>query len=89
MAPAQPPVTGLGAWADRAACCDAPADVDFFAEGRGLAGKQEIENAKAICGGCPVRLSCLEAGISEEFGVWGGLDTGERKRLRKSAQAAA
>jgi WhiB family redox-sensing transcriptional regulator len=87
--PAELPVAGSGAWADRAACRDAPAPVDFFAEGRSEAVLQEIEKAKAICEGCPARLSCLEAGLRETFGVWDGLDVKEREKLRKSRQAAA
>lgn len=33
-----------------------------------------LERAKALCGGCPVRRSCLEAALdrAEPWGVWGG-----------------
>ncbi|WP_327385000.1 WhiB family transcriptional regulator [Streptomyces sp. NBC_01207] len=39
--------------------------------------------AKQICGRCRVRPQCLEWAlrIGDRFGVWGGLDAGERARL--------
>lgn len=39
--------------------------------------------AKAICGGCPVRVVCLSFAIQrgERYGIWGGLDEKERSRL--------
>ena len=43
--------------------------------------KREIK-AKAVCGGCPVKIDCLEEAltISEPFGIWGGLTESERKQ---------
>lgn len=41
--------------------------------------------AKSVCEGCPLDLKdkCLEAGLNEAYGVWGGLDPKERAELRK------
>ena len=41
----------------------------FFAESPG-----DVELAKALCGGCPVRQACLASAIErrEPWGVWGG-----------------
>jgi WhiB family redox-sensing transcriptional regulator len=41
----------------------------FFAE-----QPQELEKAKAICGGCPLLAECLSGALSrgESAGVWGG-----------------
>jgi len=58
-------------WRDRAACRDAP-DTNFFAEGKTRGAMREIQRAKSVCEGCPVRLACLEAGLDEPYGVWGG-----------------
>ncbi|MCB9409591.1 WhiB family transcriptional regulator [Mycolicibacterium sp.] len=34
----------------------------------------ELERAKALCGGCPIRLQCLAGALerAEPWGVWGG-----------------
>jgi hypothetical protein len=39
--------------------------------------------ARVICQECPVRPACLEDGLEEEWGVWGGYTPTERKRLVK------
>jgi len=41
--------------------------------------------AKAICVTCPVAESCLQYALStnQPEGVWGGLDSNERRRLRR------
>jgi WhiB family redox-sensing transcriptional regulator len=35
---------------------------------------EDIERAKGLCGGCPVREACLEGALQrrERWGVWGG-----------------
>jgi len=35
---------------------------------------REIEEAKALCGACPLRVRCLDQAIEREepWGVWGG-----------------
>jgi WhiB family redox-sensing transcriptional regulator len=50
---------------------------------------EALEQAKAMCRGCPLRLMCLQGAIErrEPWGVWGGqiLDDGRvipRKRVR-------
>lgn len=59
----------------------------------------DVENAKALCGLCPARRSCLAGALAraEPWGVWGGqlLVQGEivarkrpRGRPRKDAAAA-
>ena len=41
----------------------------FFAE-----SPSDVELAKAMCQGCPIRAACLESAIErrEPWGVWGG-----------------
>jgi WhiB family redox-sensing transcriptional regulator len=41
----------------------------FFAE-----SPSDVELAKALCGGCPVREACLASALErrEPWGVWGG-----------------
>jgi WhiB family redox-sensing transcriptional regulator len=71
------------------------ADPDlWFAESPG-----ELEHAKSLCAGCPIRRTCLSAALdrAEPWGVWGGeiLDQGvviarkrPRGRPRKHQQVA-
>ena len=61
------------------------ADPDlFFSE-----ATTDINQAKALCGGCPVARQCLEGALSraEPFGVWGGqlLDNGRVVAAKKRA----
>jgi WhiB family redox-sensing transcriptional regulator len=53
--------------APRLPCMDDP-DL-FFAE-----SPEDVETAKAMCQGCPVRLGCLAGALErrEPWGVWGG-----------------
>jgi WhiB family redox-sensing transcriptional regulator len=49
-------------------CRQHPADL-WFAE-----LPEEVEAAKALCAGCPIRSQCLEQALerNEPWGVWGG-----------------
>jgi hypothetical protein len=42
-----------------------------------------------MCEECPVVSFCLEIGIDEKWGMWGGLDPIERKDLIKSNKIPA
>jgi hypothetical protein len=46
----------------------------FFSE-----DPEDIQDAKLVCGNCPVRLKCLSSALDskEIWGVWGGLDENE------------
>jgi WhiB family transcriptional regulator, redox-sensing transcriptional regulator len=49
------------------------------------AGDLERETIKALCRSCPERQPCLAWALSHaEWGVWGGTDQEERRRLRLS-----
>lgn len=78
---------------DRELPCRSDPDL-FFAE-----SPEEVEFAKSLCGGCPVRSRCLAGALErrEPWGVWGGelFDQGvvvprkrPRGRPRKSEVAA-
>jgi WhiB family redox-sensing transcriptional regulator len=47
--------------------------------------------AVRVCGGCPVRVACLEYVLRgpAESGVWGGTSDLQRRRMRKARQARA
>jgi WhiB family redox-sensing transcriptional regulator len=62
--------------------------VDLFFPERGGCGAGETANAKDVCRGCVVRVECLEAGMDEKFGMWGGMTPRERRRLRMKRTVA-
>lgn len=70
-------LTRRPAWHQDAACRGQKLEPWFV--GRGCS----IAPAKAICASCPVRDECLEAGMSEHQGVWGGLSEAGRRQLRR------
>jgi len=48
-----------------------------------------LERARAICAGCPVREECLQyaLGDAELEGVWAGLTAKERRAMRRGRVA--
>lgn len=81
-----PPLAGLlieADWPDKAACKGADADL-FFPE-RGASTRK----AKAICAACEVKGECLDYAIEmgEKFGIWGGLNERDRRKVRKGRAA--
>ena len=70
----EPAVT---AWQTRAACIGADPDLFFPDTGQ----RANIAAAKRICASCPVRWSCLQAGLGEKYGIWGGYTETERRPI--------
>jgi Transcription factor WhiB len=75
-------------WMDRALCRGMPTKV-FFPPRSPLLGRPPSddvraawEHAKTICDQCPVLAQCRRDTLGEEYGVWGGLDEGQRARRR-------
>lgn len=60
--------------------CTATDPEIFFRLGDGQANQ-----AREICTRCPVRAQCLSYAVAadEPYGIWGGLDTDERRLLRR------
>jgi WhiB family transcriptional regulator, redox-sensing transcriptional regulator len=52
---------------------------------------EDADEAKSICGECPVRLQCLEYAIvaRERDGVWGGATEKERRRIIRQRRKSA
>lgn len=72
---------GMQEWSSQANCNGLNVHA-FFVDGR----KPEASQAKRICMDCPVRWQCLEDGILEEYGIWGGLIRNERTHLLRLLQ---
>lgn len=79
-----PPDQPSYSWQAEASCRGVDAELFFPPT------EEEASTAKAICGTCPVRLSCLAFALerNERFGVWGGLTEKERGRLSPAARDA-
>lgn len=46
----------------------------------------QFRTAKKFCSRCPVKAECLNLALvnNEQFGIWGGLTTKERKKLGRN-----
>ncbi len=53
--------------------------------------EDEGDEAKNICGDCPVRLQCLEFALAnrERDGIWGGATEKERRRIIRQRRKVA
>lgn len=58
------------------ALCTPEDSVMMFSELR-----SKVAKMKEICSACPVQVQCLNFGMDEEFGIFGGLTPDERKQL--------
>lgn len=76
-------------WRELAACRTHDADL-FFPSGETGGAALTIRLAKRICAECPVELDCLYYAVStgQRFGIWGGTDENDRRRLRRRWVAA-
>ena len=74
-----------GSWQEDAACRDADPEVFFSND------EADREQALSYCAACPVRTECLEHALAtrEAYGIWGGTDETERKRLLRRRRRAA
>ncbi|MFJ5138752.1 WhiB family transcriptional regulator [Streptomyces sp. NPDC088707] len=75
----------MDSWRASAACQNVDPDL-FFPVGTGAPALVQVEEAKGICRGCPVREACLDWAMDDSrqvTGVWGGLDENERRALKR------
>jgi hypothetical protein len=75
-------------WQDRAACAGSSNPNAWFpAED---ARRPQLVAPLLTCEGCPVRRSCLAAGLrAGEVGIWGGTTEGEREAARAMLNCGA
>ncbi|MDR8409315.1 WhiB family transcriptional regulator [Nonomuraea sp. 3-1Str] len=69
-------------WSRRAACQAMDPELFFPITMEGP-GREQVEQAKSVCRGCPVRQPCLDYAIDtrQVNGVWGGTDPDQRRSL--------
>jgi WhiB family redox-sensing transcriptional regulator len=86
-----PPVaSGAGStgWMSRGACQRADPGLFFPVAATGPALRQ-ISTAKAVCGRCAVRASCLSYALeTRQDGIWGETTSDERRPMRKPSPVA-
>ncbi len=72
-------------WRASASCRDTDPELFFPVGTTGLAITQ-IDEAKAVCMGCPAQSACLEFALrsNQDSGVWGGTSEEERRHLRRT-----
>ena len=73
-------------WTSKANCRQLPTDWWYPAKPITPEAAANLDKARALCDTCEVKAECLEAGMTEEYGIWGGLSPKQRKRLRKEQQ---
>jgi WhiB family redox-sensing transcriptional regulator len=63
----------------------ATTDPEMYFPPKGMQASIEIRMAKALCDTCPVKTECLTYALeaNEPYGIWGGLTTNERDRLKR------
>jgi len=69
-----------------AACARSGTDLDaFFAADSNSPNRKQIIQAKEICASCVEQEPCLTYAVenNEEFGIWGGLTSAERRALQR------
>lgn len=72
----------LGDWRPKAECLGEDTDFFFVDE------RSPRQPAMSVCARCEVRAQCLIEAIetNERWGIWGGMLTGERAKLKRSIQ---
>lgn len=90
----------LEPWADDGACRGLPPSIfypnifdaagnEIIDDGQGVGDtSQYYEQARAICGACPVKEECLDYALRERerYGMFGGLTPIERLRIERKGR---
>lgn len=70
-----------GSWVEDALCKEIGTEAFFPPDDKPVA-RDFYRKAKLICEGCKVSIQCLEYGLDEPYGVWGGMSPIEREMIR-------
>jgi hypothetical protein len=69
-------------WSKEALCRSATAEhLEVFYPEPSAHGGNPLAVARKMCLQCPVRYDCLEYGLDEQWGVWGGHSASQRRKL--------
>jgi WhiB family transcriptional regulator, redox-sensing transcriptional regulator len=72
-------------WMTEGACRDHDPEL-FFPISASAASTDQIERARAVCGGCHVQADCLHYALAHRIkdGIWGGRTEQQRQSLLRS-----
>jgi WhiB family redox-sensing transcriptional regulator len=73
-------------WRESAACRGMDPDLFFpIGTSSGVASLLQVDEAKAVCGRCPVVRQCLAWALNAApvEGIWGGTTDAERRAMRQ------
>ncbi len=72
-------------WHRDAACASVGPDLFYPEEDKGRRSNQQnnYQTLRGICNTCPVRRECRLAGVTEQWGMWGGMTPRERTEMRR------
>jgi WhiB family redox-sensing transcriptional regulator len=80
---------GHGLPGEHTACQDLDREL-FYPLTYGPASADQVEQAKRVCRGCPLRAACLRYALDHgelTYGIWGATTPNERKALTRKAAA--
>jgi len=86
----QPQASGTLAWLEDAGCRGLDTEL-FFPAGPKGPGRRQADEAKAVCGTCPVRRQCGSWALdtAQAYGIWGGMDEEERVMAHRKGRLSA
>jgi len=77
-------------WRLEAACRGVPTEIFFPRRPeKGEHYPRLVPDPRYYCSRCPVKVECKEAGMTENFGIWGGTSERQRKILRRKRMIQA
>jgi WhiB family redox-sensing transcriptional regulator len=79
-------------WFEQSLCRDVPeaSNVElFYPERANTPGGKHLIPARKLCLKCPVRYECLEYGLEDQFGIWGGHSLSQRRRIIVSVKSGS
>lgn len=73
----------------RANCKELPTDFFYKIEDRGVSKLIDVDVFRQVCAPCPIWQQCLRyASHNEDYGVWGGMTSEERRVLKDRARSS-
>jgi WhiB family redox-sensing transcriptional regulator len=70
-------------WRQRANCRGLPASWWYSPAPVTPESMTNLRKARRLCLSCEVRAECLDDGMDERYGIWGGLSPKQRIRIKR------